>query len=541
MSLEITYKDLLSIQQARELIAKAKESFLEYKNYSQEQVDKIVRAMFEAGYEASERLAKLAVEETGIGKWEDKKLKNEFATKFTYESIKNLKTVGVINYDKSKRVVEIAEPMGVISALIPTTNPTSTAMFKALICAKTRNALVVSPHPRAVKSTYEAIQIMQTAAEKAGAPRNLFQCMTEVTIEGTMELLKHRDVSLILATGSTQMVKMVYSIGKPAYGVGSGNVPAFIERTANIKKAVADIIFGKTFDYGTLCSAENAVVCDSPIREQVIYEFKKRGAHFCNPDEKEKLEKIILTPQGGINPEIVGKPAAYIAQKAGFSVPEQTTVLIAELEGVGKQYPLSIEKLSPILAFYTVDGWREGCHKCIELLEFGGLGHTMVIHSSDPDIITKFALEKPAFRVLVNTVAALGAVGYTTGLDPSMTLGPGTLGHSIISENVTARHLIQIKRLAYELLPLHDIEGNRIQSSNAKRFHTSTTETKDIKSILEEIEERIRLKAGNPPVSTGTKLESTTDERKTKIYGSGITEEEIEKIIRDFQSKYPGR
>ena len=251
------------------------------------------------------------------------------------------------------------------------------------------------------------------------------------------------------------MVRAAYSSGKPAYGVGAGNVPAFIERTAHIPKAVADIISGKLFDFGVLCSAESALICDSPIKRTVVDECVRRGGHFVSGDDQARLSRLLFDDRGAINPDVVGKSAAFIAQRTGITVPEDTAVLIAELDGVGRAYPLSREKLSPVLSFYTVDGWREGCHRCIELLEFGGIGHSMVIHSSDRDIIMKFAMEKPAFRIMVNTQSALGAVGYTTGLDPSMTLGPGTWGGSIASDNITARHLLNIKRLAFETQPVN--------------------------------------------------------------------------------------
>jgi acetaldehyde dehydrogenase (acetylating) len=530
-------KDLQSIQEARDLVKRAVDAQLEFRNFSQDKVDRVCKAMSEAGYAAAARLGRTACEETGFGKPEDKKLKNEFGTKWTWESIKDLKTVGVIGRDQKKKILEIAEPMGVVAALIPSTNPTSTAMFKALICVKGRNAMVAGPHPRAVKCTSEAVHILSDAAEKEGAPRGLLSSMTVITMEGTRELLRHRDVDLILATGSTAMVRDAYSIGKPAYGVGSGNVPAFIERTANIKKAVADIISGKLFDYGTLCSTESALICDTPIKSQVVEECKKLGGYFVSHEERSKLDRTMFDFRGAINPEIVGKPAAYIASKAGFNVPAETTILIAELSGVGHEYPLSREKLSPVLSFYTEDGWRDACHRCIDLLEFGGMGHTLVIHSHDEDIIMKFALEKPTFRVLVNTQAALGAVGYTTGLDPSMTLGPGTLGGSIISENVTARHLIQVKRVAYETNPINPDE----KQASPPAFRTSEKLNRLAeRSWIEEIEERIRLKAGNPPVVKKEEIfarKGTPAEKETKkppVYGTGISEEEIQRIIREF-------
>lgn len=522
--------DLQSIQEMRDLVKIAKDAQAEFKHFNQEQVDKVVKAMADAGYEASERLAKLAHEETGFGKWEDKVLKNQFGTRTTYNSIKDLKTVGIIDIQKSGKIVKIAEPMGVVAALIPSTNPTSTVMFKAIISLKTRNAIVASPHPHAVKSTTEAMKVISEAAEKAGAPRGLMHVLSTPTIAGTEALMKDKNVAVILATGSNPMVKAAYSAGTPAYGVGSGNVPAFIERTADYKKAVADIITGTTFDNGTLCSSEQSMIVDRSIKNQVIEVAKNRGCYFLNEDEKSKLELVILKDRK-LNPGIVGKSAPYIANLAGFQVPSDTKVLIAECTMVGRNEPLSIEKLSPILAFYTVDGWLEGCHRCIELLEFGGIGHTLVIHSNDKDVIMKFALEKPAFRIVVNTPSSLGAVGYTTALSPSMTLGVGTWGGSIISENVTAKHLMNIKTLAFETNPMNPGSSISSYTGEISSFHAKS-ET----GFLTEIENRLIARAGNPtykPVS----IEKTKSEKpEQKKYGESISKKDIDRIIKEFKS-----
>jgi acetaldehyde dehydrogenase (acetylating) len=525
-------KDLLSIQQARNLAAKAKEAQLEYQHFNQQQVDKIIKAIAEAGYEASEKLAKMAYEESGFGVFEDKIVKNQFSTKNVYESIKNLKTVGIIAEEANGKVLKIAAPMGVVCALVPSTNPTSTAMFKALISLKSRNAIVASPHPRTAKCTGEALKILSDAAENAGAPKGLIQCLSEPTIEGTDALMRDKNIAVILATGSTPMVKAAYSAGKPAYGVGSGNVPAFIERSANYQKAVADIIYGTTFDSGTLCSSEQSMIVDLPLKEKVIEEAKLQGCYFANAEEKEKLANAIQNNLR-INPEIVGMPATFIANYAGFSVPENTKVLLANCFDVGKSEPLSIEKLSPILSFYVVDGWLEGCHRCIDLLKFGGIGHTMVIHSNDEPIIMKFALEKPAFRILVNTPASVGAVGYTTALDPSMTLGPGTWGGSIISDNVTAKHLMNVKSLAFETNPVN--EGKAVDKFETQKYKGAND------WFLKEIEERLRERAGNLPLKDEytyhekvTPSEDVPEQTKPVTFGSGITEEEIQKIIKDF-------
>ena len=511
-------KDLQSIQEARELARKAKEAQLEFKNYSQEQVDKIVKTMADAGYQNAEKLAKMACDESGFGNVQDKIIKNQFGTKNVYDSIKDLKTVGVIESLHKGKVLKIAEPMGVVAALIPSTNPTSTAMFKAIISLKCRNGIVASPHPRTKNCTAEALRILSDAAVRAGAPKGLIQCLSAPTLEGTDALMHDKNIAVILATGSSPMVKAAYSSGTPAYGVGSGNVPAFIERTANYKKAVADIVYGTTFDNGTLCSSEQAMIVDRPLKEKVVEEARRQGCYFVNEEEKIKLGKAILI-DGRINPDIVGKPAPWIANHAGFSVPDSTKVLVAECTTVGKQEPLSYEKLSPILAFYTVDGWLEGCHKCIELLQFGGVGHTMAIHSNDNDIIMKFAFEKPAFRILANTVASLGAVGFTTSLLPSLTLGPGTWGGSIISENVSAKHLMNVKYLAFETNPINSGK-------------TSSSFTQQGGSFIQEIEDRLRARAGNPAVNQNYNTEKKT---KQTEYGTGISEEQIMKIIKEFK------
>ncbi len=526
-------KDLQSIQEVRDLLQKAKAAQVEFRSYSQEQVDRIVKAMVEAGYAEAARLGRMASEETGFGKPEDKQKKNEFATRRVWESIKDLKTVGVIREDKEKKVIFIGEPMGVVAALIPSTNPTSTAMFKAIISVKARNGVVASPHPRAAKCTLEAVNTVRDAAEKAGAPKNLIACLSSPTLEGTNELMRHKLTAVILATGSNQMVKSAYSSGKPAYGVGSGNVPAFVERTANVRKAVADIISGKQFDYGVLCSTESALVCDAPIKNQVVEECKKRGAYFVAGEEKERLARLMFSERGAINPDVVGKSPVFIAQKAGISVPSSTSVLIAELQGVGRDVPLSREKLSPVLSFYTEDGWRDACHRCIELLEFGGIGHSLAIHSKDHDIIMKFALEKPAFRILVNTQSALGAVGYTNGLDPSMTLGPGTWGGSIISDNVTARHLMNVKRVAFETHPINPDDGIA-PSTSAKPTHAGALPAT---SWMDEIEKRIVLKAGNSPV---WKKEEQVQKSASGTFGTSSTSEEIDKYIDGFTKKLGG-
>jgi acetaldehyde dehydrogenase (acetylating) len=451
MASPVRDKDLLSIQQARSLAAAAREAQKALKEFSQEQVDRIVEAMALAARGEAERLAKLAHEETGFGNTKDKTLKNLFAAVDVLEYIRPLRTVGILREDKERRVVEIAEPMGVVAAVIPSTNPTSTAIFKALVSVKARNAVVMSPHPSARNCILETVRVMHGPAVAAGLPKDALSCMTEVSLEGTQELMRCRDTGVILATGGIGLVRAAYSSGKPAYGVGPGNVPAYIHQSADVPKAARDVMNGKTFDYGTLCSSEQSIVCDEAIKDQVIAEVKKNGGYFLSDAESAAVARVVVTPQRLANPEIVGKPAPYIAEKAGVKVPPETRALVAPLTGVGRDFPLSIEKLSPVLAFYVVKDWHEGCERVLQLLRYGGTGHTMAIHSRDDAVIREFALKKPVFRIVANSQSSMGATGYTTGLAPSMSLGCGAYAGNITSDNITPFHLINIKRLAYEL------------------------------------------------------------------------------------------
>jgi len=448
-----TDRDLASIAEARALARRAKQAWLELAEFSQERIDAIVDAMAAAATSQAEAFARLAVDETGYGVVEDKIQKNLFSSQKVYNFIRPMKTVGVVARYDDRKVVEIAEPFGVVAAVIPTTNPTSTAIYKILIALKARCTIVISPHPQAVKCITRVAEVMEEAARRAGAPAGSISWMTTVTLEGTQELMKHRDVAVILATGGMGLVRAAYSAGKPAYGVGPGNAPAFIERTADVKKAVHDVVTGKTFDNGVLCSSENSVVVDAPIADAVKREFQAQGGYFMNAAEMEALGRVLVTPQRLPNPALVGKSAVAIAQKVGITVPADTRVLLAPLEGVGRDYPLSIEKLCPVLSYYVVKDWREGCERCKQILRYGGMGHTMSIHSQNEQVILEFGLHKPAFRIVVNSPTTHGSVGLSTGLDPAMTLGCGGYGGNITSDNISPRHLLNIKRLAYEVTP----------------------------------------------------------------------------------------
>ena len=446
-------RDLASVQEARTLARRAKEAAPVLAELSQQQIDAIVTAMAEAVTPHAEALARLAHEETGYGVVADKVQKNLFASEKVYRFIKPIKTVGVIQRLEARKVIEIAEPFGVVCAIVPSTNPTSTAIYKILIAVKARCPIVISPHPAAVRCITRVAEIMNDAARRAGAPDGTISWMTTVTLEGTQELMKARETAVILATGGMGLVRAAYSAGKPAYGVGPGNAPAYIESSADTAKAVRDIVTGKTFDNGVLCSSENSVVVDAAIVEEVKRTFRANGGHFMSAPEIDAVGRILVSPQRLPNPALVGRPATYIAKQAGITVPEGTRVLIAELAGVGRDFPLSIEKLCPVLSFYVVKDWRDGCERCKEILRYGGMGHTMAIHSRNDDIILQFGLKKPAYRIVVNTPTTHGSIGLTTGLDPAMTLGCGGYGGNITSDNISPRHLLNIKRLAYETTP----------------------------------------------------------------------------------------
>lgn len=446
-------RDLASVQEARTLARRAKEAAPVLAEFSQEQIDAIIDAMAAAVTPQAEALARLAHEETGYGVVADKVQKNLFSSEKVYRFIRPMKTVGVIRRLEDRKVVEIADPFGVVAAIVPSTNPTSTAIYKILISLKARCPIVISPHPAAARCITRVAEVMHEAARTAGAPDGAVNWMRTITLEGTQELMKARETAVILATGGMGLVRAAYSAGKPAYGVGPGNAPAYIERSADVPKAVRDIVTGKTFDNGVLCSSENSVVVDAPLVEEVKRQFASLGGYFMSAAEIDAVGRVLVSPQRLPNPALVGRPATYIAQQAGITVPPHTRVLLAELPGVGRDYPLSIEKLCPVLSFYVVSDWREGCERCIQILRYGGMGHTMSIHSRNDEVILQFGLKKPAYRIVVNTPTSHGSIGLTTGLDPAMTLGCGGYGGNITSDNISPRHLLNIKRLAYETSP----------------------------------------------------------------------------------------
>lgn len=442
-------KDLASIQEARDLVRKARAAQLEFAKLSQETVDQVVQAVAKVMTAMAEDLAKLAVEETGYGNWEDKKQKNLLASEKLYQRIRSLKTVGLIAEDREQKIDQVAIPAGIVAALIPSTNPTSTTIYKALIALKAGNGIVFSPHPTAVKCIGKTVTIIQQVLTELKISVDLVSMITVPTLEGTAELMKQAD--LILATGGPAMVKAAYSSGTPALGVGPGNVPVFLEKSAEIKTSVRRIMAGKTFDFGTVCSSEQALIVEESIADEVKKALHDEGCYFLEGTAAEKVKGLMQGARGSMNPAIVGRSADALAELAGIEIPAGTRLLVYEEQGVGPGYPFSYEKLTSLLGFYTVSDWHAAADLCRQLLQNGGLGHSMAIHSNNKEVIRHFSLTQPVSRVLVNSPSSLGAVGVTTNLDPSLTLGCGPVGGSSTSDNVGVKHLFNIRYIAYGL------------------------------------------------------------------------------------------
>jgi acetaldehyde dehydrogenase (acetylating) len=489
--------DLQSLQETRNLARKAKLAQAELAKFNSEQIDKIIRNMVKVAEENAVSLAQLAVEETGFGKVEDKIFKNRFASTELYEFIKPMQTIGVIREDKVNKVTEIAEPVGVLMGIIPSTNPTSTAIYKSIIAIKARNGIVFSPHPSALKCTLQASKLMHDAAVAAGAPSHIIGCISKPSMSATNELMTCDEVAMIIATGGSAMVKAAYSAGKPALGVGPGNVPAFIERTANIPKAVKNIIASKTFDNGTICASEQSVIVEECICNQVMEEFRRQGGYFMSAAETEKVAKKLFVKGHAMNAKFVGRSAEVIASNSGITIPEGTKVLLGEQKGVGEGYPLSYEKLTTVLAFYCVKDWQEACDLSVSLLNNGGVGHSISIHTENPEIAMKFS-EKPVFRILVNTSSSQGGVGASTGLAPAFTLGCGTWGGSATSDNVTPMHLINIKRVAYGIKDFTENTNSTLVASLAQSLSSSSAISEEqIHSLVEEVLSLLKQRGDN--------------------------------------------
>ena len=488
--MELIDKDLASVQEVRNLLKAAKEAQKKLAKMSQEQIDKIVKAIAEASAVNAEKLAKMAVEETGFGIWQDKVIKNIFGSTYIYDYIKDLKTVGIISEDKEKKVWDIAVPMGVIAGIIPSTNPTSTAMYKALISIKAGNAIVFSPHPGAKKCILETVKIMNEAAIKAGCPEGAIGCITIPTLQATQELMTSNDTAMILATGGSAMVKAAYSSGNPALGVGPGNGPSFIDKSANISLAVKRIMDSKTFDNGTICASEQSVIMEECIKDKVVEEFKRQGAYFLSKDEAKQLGKFIMRANGSMNPQIVGKSVKTIAKLANLTnVPETARVLIAEETEVGHNVPYSREKLAPILAFYVEKNIDDIEEKCKAILLNEGAGHTFSMHCEDESIVRRFALSMPVSRIPVNTPSTLGGIGATINLAPAMTLGCGAIGGSATSDNVGPLHLLNLKKVGYGVRELDDFKTPSYSSccSNLSSADTNELINLLVKKIISEL------------------------------------------------------
>ena len=529
-------KDSISQQEAGDAVEAAHLAFHAVAKFDQTKINRICEAMANAALADALRLGVMACEETGFGNAEDKREKNRFAAEDVWKHFKNLKTVGVIR--ESDAIIEIASPRGVVAAIIPSTNPTSTTIFKIIIAIKSRNTIVLSPHPSAARSIAETARMMREAGVKEGLPPDAIQCLTNSTIEGTETLMKHRQTAVILATGGIGLVRAAYSSGKPAFGVGPGNVPVFIERSANTEKAVADILTSTCFDNGTICASEQSVVADAPIAGKIREQFTKQGGHFLNRDEAEKVGTILLTEQRTLNPKIVGKSAEYIANLAGISVPSGTRCLLAECSGVGRDFPWSIEKLSPTLAFFVADGIEAGANKCVEILQFGGMGHTAGMHTNSRESAIKFGERMPASRIIINSPTTHGAIGFSTDLSPSMTLGCGSWGGNVTSDNVSPIHLMDIKRVAFETKSVRSPES-RVQSPGIVESQESRVESKNTQptkraEIAALVDKFLSQKLAETPVETAnTNSAQTTGNPKSAIQNQ--TASPVKTIIHELK------
>lgn len=450
-------QDLVSIQEVRTKVEQAWAAWQEFRGYTQTQVDAIVERMGEAGRTQAVELAQLAVDETGYGNVPDKVAKNLLNADLLPRAIRGVKTVGVLREIPEQHLIEIGEPVGVIAGILPTTNPTSTAIYKAIIALKAGNAIVMSPHPRAKKCTAATADLMNKAAVEAGAPDGLVQCIENPTLEATHALMKHEKTALILSTGGAGIVKAAYSSGKPAFGVGPGNVPVLVDESADLVEAVRKIVSGKSFDYGTVCSSEQALVAVSSLRDVIVAELKANHAFLCSKEQSAALAKTLFSRGTTVCSKCVGQSPQTIARMAGFDVPAETTILCVEIDGYGKEHPLSAEKLSPVLALLFVRDLDAAMDACEGILRFGGLGHTCAIYARDDARVRQFGMRMPAFRVLVNTGSPQGSTGITTGVQPGMTLGCGAIAGNITSDNVGPLHLINIKRIAYSFREVEDV------------------------------------------------------------------------------------
>ena len=461
-------KDLAARQEARLLCRQAEKAQKALEKMSQAQLDSIVEAIARDFSAAAQVLAEKAVQETGFGNIKDKITKNKFASETVAEAVRGMKTVGILRQDTQNRLWEIGVPVGVIAAIVPSTNPTSTVCYKAMIAIKSGNAIVFSPHPKALECTLQAAKVVAAAAEKAGAPAGCVSCLSIPTMAGCQELMGAKEVRLILATGGPAMVRSAYSSGKPAIGVGAGNGPAYIHHSADVKKAISCILRSKDFDHGTVCASEQSIIVEKPMEMEVRQEAQRQGFYFMDEKEAGALAKLLFRPSGALNPEIVGRPATALAKMAGFSVPDSTKILVAREQEAGPTRPYSMEKLCPVLAFFVMDSEDAVLEKAIEVLTHEGSGHTFAMHAEDENVVRKFALQIPVSRFLVNTPAALGGIGATTKLFPALTLGCGAVGGSASSNNISPLDLINIRRVAWDADKQQKIDNDLVEILTAR-------------------------------------------------------------------------
>ena len=480
-------KDLRSIQEVRDLLERAWTAQRALAAMDQEDLDRVTAAISKAGAEQARRLAQIAVEETGYGRVEDKTLKNRFAALTLYDAIKEEKTHGILAQDQERRTIDIGVPVGPVAGLVPSTNPTSTVIYKSMICMKAGNPIVFSPHPSAVGCIAETVRVVDRAARQAGAPEGAVSCIATPTLEATQALMKHRRTRLILATGGAAMVKAAYSSGTPAIGVGAGNGPAYIHPTADVRQAVKRILDSKTFDNGTICASEQSIVTTRAMEKAVTAELERQGAYVLSGEEHKKLSKFILRPNGTMNPAIVGKSVETVAALAGLGgVPASARVLVARETGVGPGYPYSSEKLGLILAYYVEEDEEAVLRRCVEILDWEGAGHTFSIHAEDEAVVKRFAQAVPASRVLVNTPSSLGGIGATTCLFPALTLGCGAVGGSSSSNNIGPLDLINIKRVAWGVKELEELRDSGAPERSAGRVDDAL-----LRSLVEQIVRRL--------------------------------------------------
>jgi len=518
--------DLIAIQEVRIKVEKAHAAWQKYRSFTQQQVDAVVESVAATGRANAQQLAEMAVEETGYGNAKDKLAKNLLCADLLPRTIRGMKTVGLLREIPEQKIVEYGVPMGVVAAILPTTNPTSTVIYKSIIALKSGNGIVISPHPRAKNCTCYTADLLHRAAVEAGAPEDIIQCINNPTLEATQTLMKHEKTAVILSTGGTGLVRAAYSSGKPAFGVGPGNVPVLIEKSADVADAISKVVSGKSFDYGTVCSSEQTVVATKCLRERILAQLQANNAFLCNPQQREAITRVLITPSGAVSAKCVGQSPRKIAQMAGFEVPASTTIIAAEIEGVGRAHPLSAEKLSPVLALLFVEDFAAAVNACEAILHFGGLGHTTVIYSNDDARIREFAVRMPAYRVLVNTAAPQGSVGITTGVLPSMTLGCGAIASNSTSDNVGPLHLINIKRLAYamrtpeEASPPTEESGTRtapLSATPATPVPQAATPVASVQrqTVLSAVEQYLAQRGlkltGQPPIPAGAPVATGYD------------------------------